>query len=149
TGVSVGSICPGNTIALSDATPGGSWSSADPAIATINTAGVLSAVSGGAATISYTLGTGCATVIAVPVTYVPPITGADHLCAYGDTAHMYNASPGGLWTSTLATISPAGLVTGFAAGVAMVSYGLSSGCYATKNLIVNPLPGAIMISGSP
>ena len=47
------------TITLADATPGGTWSSSDPTIATINpSTGVVSGIAPGSATITYTVGTG-------------------------------------------------------------------------------------------
>jgi len=75
------SLCVGNSTTLSDATPGGTWSSADASIASIDAAGMVMAVAAGTTTITYTVtdGVGCTafattgdTVNAVPsVTILP------------------------------------------------------------------------------
>lgn len=48
---------------LTDATPGGIWSSSNPGIASINSTGLVTAISAGTTTISYTVGTSYATTI--------------------------------------------------------------------------------------
>lgn len=57
-------FCTGTTATLSDITPAGTWSSATPAVATIDDAGVVTGLSGGTATISYSLTNECGTVAA-------------------------------------------------------------------------------------
>jgi trimeric autotransporter adhesin len=47
-------VCKGKTAALSDAITGGTWSSSNTAVATVNTTGVVTGVALGTATISYT-----------------------------------------------------------------------------------------------
>lgn len=67
------SVCEGQLTALADATPGGTWSSGAPATATVSSAGVVSGIAAGTATISYasTNGFGC-TAYAMAVTTVNP-----------------------------------------------------------------------------
>jgi gliding motility-associated-like protein len=49
-------ICAGSTIILASATNGGTWSSSDPAIATVNSAtGEVTGIAGGVVTINYTV----------------------------------------------------------------------------------------------
>ncbi len=63
-------LCAGQTTLLSDATAGGSWSSSDASIATISGGGILTGVSAGAATITYTVSAsaGCSRYVTYPVT---------------------------------------------------------------------------------
>jgi uncharacterized protein YjdB len=75
-------ICALNSVTLSNTTSGGVWSSVTPAIATVNSSGVVTGVTGGSATIRYTVtdSNGCITYVStvVPVTglvVVAPITG--------------------------------------------------------------------------
>ncbi len=58
----------GSTSTLSNSTPGGSWSSENTAVATVNgSTGVVTGVSVGTALIRYTLGTGCSVTTTVTV----------------------------------------------------------------------------------
>ncbi|NDC41893.1 MAG: hypothetical protein EBZ77_10140, partial [Chitinophagia bacterium] len=53
------SLCTGTTTTLTYATGSGTWSSSTPSIASVDTAGVVTGVAAGAATISYSLSAGC------------------------------------------------------------------------------------------
>jgi hypothetical protein len=55
------SVCKGSSTTLSDSTPGGTWSSASPAIATISATGLVTGISAGTSLISYTVGNCAAT----------------------------------------------------------------------------------------
>ncbi len=142
--VSAPFVCSGFTTAVSDTLAGGLWSASPDSVATITASGIVSGAGGGAAIVTYTLpATGCYSTSAVSVTAVPPIGGASHVCAYGDTIYVTDAAAGGDWSSTLVTISSSGVVTGFATGVGAVTYTMPSGCYATKAVTVLPVPSAI------
>ena len=81
------------------------------------------------------------TVIASPAT----ITGSSSLCADSVTM-LSNTSAGGTWsggTSTIATVSSTGLVTGVATGVISVTYSTGCGSPAVSSITVNPLPASI------
>lgn len=143
-------ICAGLSIMLMDTSPGGEWSSTDTAVASI-ASGVPSSGSvygraGGTTTISYTNIAGCAVTRLITVISVPPISGVVSICAFGSALPLYDSVTGGLWTSTLATVSPSGVVTPYSSGVATITYTTAFGCFATASVTINPLPGPI--SGS-
>ena len=54
-------LCSGFSDSLSDDSLHGSWTTSDPSIATVSSTGVVEAISGGSAIITYTLPTGCYT----------------------------------------------------------------------------------------
>ncbi|MBX2907117.1 MAG: Ig-like domain-containing protein, partial [Taibaiella sp.] len=152
------SICVGWTITASDATAGGVWSSSNPSLATVNSAGVITGIAGGNPVISYSVTNYCGTVVAtrlVPVG-VPPavsdITGPSVVCV-GSTVTLGNSTTGGSWTTsdiTHAAVSSAGIVTGVGEGTATISYSVHNGCgysSTSKVLTVNPLPTVATITG--
>ena len=143
----------GATTALSDATAGGAWSSTNTTVATISGTGLVTGLTPGTTTISYTYTTVCGSIASVATVTVNPlpvapaaITGTTTLCAGGATTALSDATAGGTWTSTnttVATVSGTGLVTGAAAGTATISYTYTNSCgslAATTLLTVNPLP---------
>ena len=78
-------VVAGNTIAISHIFSGGIWSSATPAVATVNAStGVVTGVSGGTAVITYTL-CGLSANTTVTVNALPTISSISNqiLCAYG------------------------------------------------------------------
>jgi len=62
-----GSVCPGMTIALTASTPGGTWSSSNTAKATVSSAGVVTGITPGTATINYTVSNSCGSRTATKV----------------------------------------------------------------------------------
>ncbi len=140
-------VCPGLTTTLSSATAGGTWSSANPAIATVASGtGVVTGVSAGTVEITYQLGSLCQTTAIVTVD-VPPadIVGGLSLCQ-GLTSSLSSPTPGGTWVSTdvtVATISSTGVVFGVAPGTATISYTIPSGCFTTSVVTVYPFPAAV------
>jgi hypothetical protein len=117
---------------MSDATAGGTWASANTAVATVGVAtGALYGVTNGTSNITYTLTTGCfASAVA---TVGPPlagtISGPTSVCG-GYTINLTETIPGGVWscTNTNATITSGGVVTGVTAGIDTVNYTISTGC---------------------
>lgn len=140
-------VCPGLTTTLSSTTAGGTWSSADPAIATVAAGtGVVTGVSAGTVVISYTLSTSCYTTAVVTVD-VPPaaLTGGLSICE-GLTSSLGSATPGGIWTSSnvaVATVSASGVVFAVSPGTSTITYTIPSGCIATAVVTVYPFPAAI------
>lgn len=147
-------FCVGSTTTLSNTTTGGVWSSATPAIATINPNGVVTGVAVGTSVVSYTVtnASGCATTTTQTVTVnaaptVASITGTAALCV-GSTTTLSSTTTGGIWTSATpanATVSASGVVTGVAAGTSVISYTVTNatGCVAlvTQTVTVNAAPG--------
>ncbi len=138
-------ICPGGSITLSNSLAGGVWSCTPGSVATISSSGVVTAVAAGTATVSYVTTCGAATVV-VTVNPIPgPITGNMPICA-GSSITLSNSLAGGAWSSSstsIATVSGGGLVTGITVGTAIISYVTSCGT-ATVIVTINPVPGAIM-----
>lgn len=141
-------VCVGQTISLTDPVPGGIWASSSTAVAAVGSlTGVVSGIVGGVVTISYTVTEGCTATYPVSVNSVPPITGIVNLCAWGDTLTIHDATPGGLFSSTLVTVfnlgGGAARVTSSIPGSGIIMYTVPSGCTTTAPITVNPLPGPI------
>ncbi len=139
-------LCVGSSIALSDPTPGGVWSSGAVSIAAVSTSGVVSGISYGTTSISYTIA-GCPAIKSVTVNTMPSIIlGPDQVCA-GSSGTFSDMSPGGVWSSSNAMIASigtgTGIVTGIVAGTATLSYSLGAGCTVWKPVTVSAIPPAI------
>src|ERR1019366_439934 len=152
--------CVGGTITLTGTPPGGIWTNGNPSIATVgSSSGIVTGISAGVVTITYTLSTGCFATITITVYPTPVITGPTSVCV-GSTINLTGTPPGGIWSSSnpsVATVgSSSGVVTGVSAGTVVITYMLSTGCYATTTITVNPtptpivgtLPGATLCVGS-
>lgn len=140
-------VCVNSTTQLTNTDAGGLWISGATGIATVGTDGVVSGVAQGNANITYMLPTGCITVQQVTVDPLPAgITGPGSVCEAGNIT-LANVTDDGTWVSSddlTATIgSTTGDVAGIANGGVIISYVLPTGCLATKNIIVNPLPADI------
>ncbi len=139
-------MCISSGITLSDALPGGGWSTTSGSAVSVGSAsGIVTGVSLGAAIVSYTLG-GCSAVTTVSVTSLPPnISGTAHLCV-GITDTLTDAG-GGIWTSSnplIATIGSAtGAVVGVIPGTLTISYSLGLGCTVSMPVTVNATPASI------
>jgi PKD repeat protein len=120
----------GSTTTLSSATVGGTWSSSNTAVATVNpTTGVVTGVAAGTATISYTVNNGCGSANrTLPVTVTVPCgastTSTTNAAICAGTGYSFN---GGYYT---------------VAGSYIAHLTNSVGCdsAATLVLTVNPLP---------
>lgn len=147
----VSAVCAGQTISLSDTTSGGTWSITPVVIATVDSStGIVTGVSGGIATVTYTLSTGCYVTADVTVNPVPEILGRLYVCVgMTTTLNVSSWAGGGTWSSTDTTVSvgaSTGVVTGLYAGTATVTYTLPTGCYATAVVTVYPVPTNILAS---
>lgn len=134
------SVCVGSTTALSNATTGGTWSTSNASVATVNTSGVVTGVAAGTAIISYTITSdkGCTNSATTTVTVkslpsVAPIIGANSVCE-GKTTTLTNATEGGTGTATITyTTAP------------------SNGCTnsATSAVTVKPTPAPLIEAEGP
>ena len=162
-------VCVASTIHLSDATPGGTWSSGNTVVATVLGSGIVTGVSPGSATIFYTTAS-CSISVVVNVGTLP-ITGAATVCA-GSTMSLSDAIPGGIWSSSntaVATVSPTGVVTGIAPGAVNISYtlglcppvgiavtvttlsaltGITALCLGSATTLSNATPGGVWSSNN-
>jgi len=131
------------TASYANAVTGGVWSSSNATIGTVNSGtGVVTALSSGATTITYTMPGGCYTTTGITVSLIDPIGGIPVVCQ-GNTTTLTYSSSGGIWsspTTTVATVDAAlGIVTGVSSGTATIRYTTLSGCIAAIEVTVNPL----------
>ncbi len=152
-------FCQGTSSTLtSSGATGGTWSSSAPGVATVNSSGVVTGLSGGTAVISYTVSNVCGSATATATVTINPlanpgtISGASTVCV-GDTINLHNSVTGGTWSSsnaTIASVTSAGIVYGVATGTATISYAVTNVCgtrSATQTVTVNTVPAIGTISG--
>ncbi len=162
-------LCVGQTTTLTNATPNGTWSSSNPGIATINSNGLVTGISAGNTTISYSVtnSNGCTTIVTKSFTVNPnpivtPINGPSNLCV-GQTATLSNATPNGVWgssNSNFGTIDNNGVVSAIAPGTLTFSYFVTNqyGCTTVASIVMviyaNPIvdpitgPSAVCVGQS-
>ncbi|MFV8394124.1 beta strand repeat-containing protein, partial [Flavobacterium sp. LB2P6] len=143
-------VCVGSAIQLGNTSSGGSWSSANSAIATVSSSGLVAGISVGAVLISYTVTdatSGCSravnktvNVLAVPaapvaVNYTGVYDGASHtgsaITNVGETTDWYTAASGGIMTS-----APTGTNAGIYSAYAEAK-NTTTGCVSTTRIPVS------------
>ncbi len=151
-------VCEGATTTLINSEAGGTWSTSNAAIASVDASGVVSGITAGSATITYNITNYCGSMDSLfsitvnPLPVVSPITGTTTFCE-GSTSTLADAASGGVWSSTdasIASVDAAGIVTGVAPGSATISYTVTNSCgviAATAAVTINPLPVAGTITG--
>jgi uncharacterized protein YjdB len=146
------SVCQGGSTTLTNATPGGTWSSSTPAVALIGSGtGVVTTFTAGNSTISYTA-LGCTRTAIYTVNPLPTAIGGTLSVCIGTSSTLTNTVSGGTWTSSNTSIATigigSGVVTGISAGTSMITYMLPTGCSITTSATVNPSPAGITGSGT-
>ena len=157
-------VCTGFTSQLSDLTAGGTWTSGNTGVATVDASGLVTGVTPGNEIISYSFtdANGCTTVVTATVTVANSPTVAainpstPNVCV-GSTITLSDATTGGVWssgTTTVATITASGVVTGVAGGTSIITYTITTSCGGTASasttVTVNAPPSAtITYTGSP
>lgn len=153
-------FCANETTQLSNTTPGGAWSSSNPAVASISGSGLVTGIAAGNTTITYTVtnSNGCTdsrsmnvTVYAIPA---PGAIGGTKSVCSGATQMLTNSLSGGNWTSSnssIATIASDGTVSGVSAGTVTITYTVTNGNGCTVKVttpfevfalpVVNPIIG--------
>ncbi len=142
-------LCIGLTTALHD-TAAGTWGSSNSSVATVDVSGVVYGVSAGTALISFTNSSGCFNAVTVAVHALPSAIGGTTAVCAGASTTLFDAIPGGTWSShdvIIATAGPDGTIMGIAAGVTSITYTLGSLCFATEAFTVNQLPTAYPVTG--
>jgi uncharacterized protein YjdB len=149
-GVCVGGL----TTTLSSATSGGTWSSSNTAVATINSStGVLTSLAVGTTTVSYVLSTGCVATAVATVNPLPAaIAGSLVVCNNGSTVPFTNSITGGTWgclhPSVASINATTGVATPLTAGTATITYTLPSGCSVSAVLTINVQPTLSVVSSA-
>lgn len=143
----VPTTCYGQTTSLTNPITGGTWSSTNTSVATVDTSsGIVSGVSLGTATIVYTVGSGCAVGMVVTVHPLANIEGSDSVCVGSDIL-LTNIVGGGTWVSSNPAVAEidtfTGVVTGLVDGITYVGYTTAEGCATTFFLRVIPALPAI------
>ncbi|AEA44326.1 Ig-like domain-containing protein [Fluviicola taffensis] len=129
------------------------WASSNTGVATVSNTGLVTGVSAGTTTITYTNSGSCQTTTVVTINSLPTITGTLSVCA-GLTTQLTGSGTANTtnpWTSSntsVATISNTGLVTGVSAGTATITYLNNNACSQTASITVNALPTAAIAGAS-
>ncbi len=141
-----GFVCLGNIITLSDATPGGTWSSLAPLTASVDLAGNVTGNALGTAIIQYTV-LGCSANKSVTVNNAPAaIVGVDTLCITSTTTYT-DPSTGGVWSSTapgsVSIGSSSGIITPITPGTTPFIIYTVGGCLTSKPIFIQDNPNPV------
>jgi gliding motility-associated-like protein len=148
-------VCSGLTTQLASATTTGTWSSSNTAVATVSATGVVTGVTAGNVTITYTVtnANGCTNTATATVNVNAGTTasitagGVTTFCQGGNVVLTANAGSTYLWSNGAQTQS----ITVTAGGSYYVTVTNASGCSATSTattVTVNPLPTVAAITGA-
>ncbi|GAA4459878.1 hypothetical protein GCM10023093_01690 [Nemorincola caseinilytica] len=139
-------VCAGSTGILSSIPSGGSWSSSNTSLATIDASGVITGIAVGNPIITYGFPTGCFRTLLYNVSAAPaPIAGLTTVCE-GASVPLSSAPAGGTWVSSTSNASigtSSGVVTGVTVGTSTITYSVGAGCRTTTTITVAPSPGVI------
>lgn len=147
--------CVGSTSTLFDSSSSGimgpgTWSSSNVAVATVGaTTGVVTGVSAGTATISFVGTTGTSTAVFTVSPTPAAITGGSTPFCASTTVALSCSTPGGSWStsSSIASVSSSGVVSGYGSGTATIMYTVGTGCATTTTVTVIGTPAVDSITG--
>lgn len=150
-------VCEGGSRTYTSTISGGTWSSGNPSVATVDpSTGIVTGISAGSAILTYTVSGlgGCPddfetrSITVTPLADAGTLSGEDELCV-GESTVFASTSLGGTWASSnlaVASInSSTGVVTAVSNGTVTITYtvagaGSCPADTATRTLIINPLP---------
>ncbi|MFZ4680853.1 MAG: Ig-like domain-containing protein, partial [Flavobacterium sp.] len=141
-------VCQGSFISLSGSGSSAStnpWVSSNPLVATITNLGLISGVSPGTTTITYTNSSGCQNSVDVVVNPLPTVVGLSNICI-GSTTQLTGSPTAAIlnpWVSSdgsVVTITNSGLVTSITTGTTSIIYTNTFGCEKIVSITVDPLP---------
>ncbi len=124
----------------------------------MGTSGVVTGITAGTDTISYSITSVCGTSVSTAIVTVNPlptagvVMGAFSVCALSSIT-LSDPIAGGTWSSSylgIAITGSDGTITGVSAGIDTISYAVTNSCgtaVATQAITVNPLPDAGVITG--
>lgn len=137
-------LCIGTTTVMNCITPGGTWSSSNPAVCNIGSvSGIVSGVSVGSATITYIVGTDYTTKVIEVASHPPYLNSIRPTVCKRAVIRISNNIGGGYYYSSNPAImsidSTTGIATAIARGIAVITYDTRSVCgMATYNTTVLP-----------
>ena len=138
-------VCKGSTTQLTSPGNSGTWSSANPAIATIDNTGLVTGITPGTSVITFTNSTGCIRTATITVSDIPTISGILTTCE-GSTTQFTGSgaasavNPWASATTAVATVNSNGIVTGVSPGTSTITYVSFAGCIQTAVVTVNARP---------
>jgi len=141
-------VCINATVQLTGSgAPDGStpWISSNTSVATVSNTGLVTALSDGTTTITYTNTNGCQNSVLFTVNATPTITNNVDLCVTGTNQLVGSGSPALIspWVSSdilIVTVDDLGEVTGVAPGTSTITYTNVNGCQITEIVTVNANP---------
>lgn len=141
-------LCAGTNTTLTASIGGGSWSSSNSSIASVNSSGSVHGISPGTVSISYDH-EGCIASHSITINPSGEIaSGPTHSVCAGTTISLVVFTPGGTWSSSNPSVVPAptssGTVTTTANGTANITYTVGS-CSDVYTATVTTMPS---ISGN-
>ena len=155
-------LCIGATASYSsNGTAGGTWSSTNALVASVDGAGLVTALTSGTTDITYTVTAGCGSpVSSFSILTVSPnvtagtVSGTSPLCGGLTTVYTSNGTAGGTWSSTnpaIASVNPAtGLVTALTAGTTDITYTVNAGCGSpVSSFLTLTVTGNAGLAGTP
>ncbi|MEI6123092.1 MAG: Ig-like domain-containing protein [Bacteroidota bacterium] len=140
-------VCVGSTTQLTGsgtATTSNPWVSGSPLVASVSNTGLVTGLTAGTSSITYTNNSGCSYTANITVNPLPTITGTLSVCV-GSSTQLTGSGTAALanpWVSAspiVASVNTTGLVSGLSVGTSIITYTNSNGCSITATVTVNAL----------